>query len=144
MSNATDFEASMKPLLMVAVQEAVKLAFIDSVTVPTPDGNGNLCDGRERFPTADERRSWAWNLDAMPDEVRATASLDVVARNTGLRLFGGGGFTVNGVYAGNATPQQILEACVERPDQDPLGDISMALTDLGFTITDDEPTEDPE
>ena len=88
-------DVSMKPLLAVAVHEALRLAIQDCM---------------------------------MPeDKTLADVDLDALAQNLCCRLFGTGGWSVRGVYSGNATPQEILHACVENPRADPLADITTAL-----------------
>lgn len=116
---ADDLNLSMKPLLGLAIQEAVKLALIDSVFVPTPDG--------ERVPTDDERRAWSWDIHSMPDECMARMDPTALGQNVAVRLLGSGGWHSSGVYSGNATPREILDSCIYRPDEDPLGSIKMAL-----------------
>jgi hypothetical protein len=116
---------SMKPLLAVAIQEAVKLALIDSVYVRDGD--------EERPPNDDERREWRWDVYAIPDESLARIDPVALAQNVCVRLLGTGGWYANGVYSGNATPREVLEACLERPDEDPIAGaaFSMGLVPAG-------------
>lgn len=118
----------MKPLLGTAVDEAVKLALIDSVRVPEGD--------MERSPTDAERRAWAWDIYAMPSECLATMDPGALAQNVAVRLLGPGGWAVGGVYSPNASPHQIVDACIERPDEDPVAGV---LMDLGLRVDDNEP-----
>ncbi len=88
-------DITMKPLLAVAVTEALRLAIQDSM---------------------------------MPeDKTLADIDLDALAQNLCCRLLGTGGWMVRGVYSGNATPQEILHACVEHPRADPLADVKAAF-----------------
>lgn len=119
-----DNRHSMKPLLAVAIKEAVMWALVDSVFVPTDDG--------DRVPTDDERARWLLQPYAIPGDSLGTMDVMALAQNVALRLLGPGGWYVNGVYGGNASASQVLGACVARPDQDPLGDIKADLTDVGF------------
>lgn len=111
---------SMKPLLGLAIQEAVKRAILDCMPPESTD---------------EERLKWLWDLYSIPEAHWAQIDPGALARNVVCRLLGTGGWQIGKMYAGNATPREILEACVERPDQDPLGDIKM---DLGLREASDE------
>jgi hypothetical protein len=115
---------SMKPLLGVAVTEAVVWALTDSVFVPADDG--------DRVPTDEERAAWLLDPYAIPGEALARMDVMALAQNVALRLMGPGGWYVNGVYSGNASAAAVLGACVARPDKDPLGDIKADLAEAGF------------
>lgn len=122
-----DPDASLKPLLGLAVSEAVKLALIDSVMVPCAPEDSDTTGRPARVPTDEERARWQANIYSMPDECMAQMDPGALAKNVANRLLGGGGWTVRGVYSGNASPREILDACVVRPDEDPLGDIKAAM-----------------
>lgn len=109
-------EVSMKPLIGLAIQEAVKLALIDCLD--------------PHQVTDEDRMRYRWDIHSVPDELWAGIDPTALAQNVACRLIGTGGWTVNGVYAGNATPKQILESCIERPDEDPNGDIKLWLNGL--------------
>lgn len=125
-------DVSMKPLLSVAIHEAVNLALIDSCVEPPKD----LSDA-EQTRYQSRKEELRWDIFKLTDEEMAWMDPKALAKNICCRLLGTGGWEVNGVYAGNATPTQILEACVHRPDQDPIGDIKMDLGRLGSV--EDEP-----
>lgn len=88
-------DVTMKPLLAVAIKEALRLAIDDSQM----DGDMYLRD----------------------------IDLDALAINLCLRLLGTGGWMVRGAYAGNASPQQILHACIDRPGRENIAPIIEAL-----------------
>ena len=85
----------MKPLLSVAVKEALKLALNDTII----SGDARLCD-----------------LD-----------LDALGQALCCRLLGYGGWDVQGVYAGNASPQELLHASIENPGRRQIQDVVDAL-----------------
>lgn len=105
-------ELHMRPLLAAAIEQAVFLALIDSCAADATD---------------EERAAWAWDIYTMPDKLFAKMDPGALAKNVACRLIGKGNWTVGGCYSGNATPREALEACIIRPDQDPLGDIKMWL-----------------
>lgn len=116
---------SLKPLMALAIHEAVKWAFVDCASHP-----GKIPGEAGPLASEEERAKWLHDIYSMPSECFAQMDPGAVAQNICNRLMGSGGWRVNGVYAGNATPQQILECCIHRPDQDPVGDVMM---DLGLT-----------
>ena len=208
-----DHDHSMKPLLAVAIHEAVKLALVDSVDALTIKHGRDLAVGDrlheplicEPGPGWEEARESVGEalgdefvekvdgcyelncngvisgvdqkhhseklltLDAcdwyrfrapvdqvfivrrsLTDLERAKMQMDeyagpqyvdfdpgALARNVACRLLGTGGWTVNGVYSGNATDQQILDATIIRPNRDRISELAM---DLGLT----EPPEEDE
>lgn len=97
---------NMKPLLSIAVHEAVRLALLDVLV--NPDGS--------------------------PNETPLPFDDIALAQNVAIRLLGSGGWTVNGVYTGNASPREILEASIDRPDRDPVAGIRSSLWLAGETI----------
>jgi hypothetical protein len=129
-----DRRTTMKPMLSVLIHEAVKLALIDSV----------LPDVDEKHPlglwTDEERERFCRDVYAIPSAAIARMDPVALAQNVTVRLLGSGGFSVNGVYAGNATPRAVFEASLERPDQDAIAEI---VFDMGLTPMDDE-TEAPD
>jgi hypothetical protein len=118
---------SMRALLMVAIKEAVKLALIDSIVLREPDPE----TGQSRGLSDEERRACNWDVYQLP-EGDWTFDPGALAQNVACRLLGKGDWTARGVYAGNATPQEILDATIERPRRDPLGDIKMWLSSKGL------------
>lgn len=113
---------SMKPLLGLAVQEAVKLAIIDSVIIPDEDG--------DRYPSDQEREQWKMDIYSMPRGCLETMDPGALAQNVSVRLLGGGGWFANGVYTGNASPREIMEACIQRPDEDPNAEHEMMMKEV--------------
>lgn len=125
---------NMKPLLGMAVKEAVKLALIDSVPIPDDPNLGAIEDLNRK---TELRRLWAWDIRQMPAELLSEIDPDALGQNVGCRLLGTGGWFSNGVYAGNATPTEVLHSCVERPDQDHISEIAFDLG-LGPIEEDDD------
>jgi hypothetical protein len=103
---------SMKPLLGALVKEAVKLALIDSVMPTEREPNGQT-----RLPTDEEQRRWREDIHSIPAAYIANMDPLALAQNVACRLLGTGGWSVNGVYGGNASPRDLLDATFERPDQ---------------------------
>lgn len=115
-----DHEHSMKALLSVAITEAVKLALIDSCVAPPRNlEDMDRCDAR--------KAELLWDIYKITPEELGSMDPGALAQNVCCRLLGTGGWVVGRVYAGNATPREILDASLCRPDQDPLGDIKMDL-----------------
>lgn len=110
----------MKALLGVAVSEAVHLALIDTVEIDLTDA---------------QRQAARWDIHRIPGEAIARMDPEALAQNVCVRLLGSGGWFVNGVYAGNATPREVLDASIQRPDRDPIDEIAF---DLGLQAPDDE------
>lgn len=102
---------NMKALLGVAVRQAVHLALVDSA-----ENEGSVA-----------RRRWLDDIHSIPLH---GIDPEALAKNVANRLLGSGGWCVNGVYAGNATPRQVLEASIARPDMDPITEF---ILDLGLT-----------
>lgn len=125
---------ALKPLLMVAVREAVKLALIDSVHPP-----GRDAEGRGLVPTPDEKREWLLDPGKIPESYMATLDPDVLARNVGLRLLGTGGWIIGDTYTAHSSPAEVLDLCVQRPHQDPAGEMHVVLLDMGLRPSDEEP-----
>ena len=118
---------SMKCLLAVAVNEAVHLALVDSVMPPD-----------DRLPTPDERESMLNDVHAIPREWLAMMSPEALAQNVCCRLLGYGGWEVGGIYAGNATPRQVFEASIGRPDRDKLAEFAFDLVRSGIAEVGDD------
>lgn len=102
----------MRPLLAVAIKEAVKLALIDSCAVDA---------------TEEQRAEWAYDIYKMPNELYKEMDPGALAQNVACRLIGTGNWTVGKCYTGNATSREAVEACIVRPDQDPSADVVMKL-----------------
>jgi hypothetical protein len=90
--------------------------------------------------TPEEREGFIADVHSMPAISFATMDPGALQRNICNRLLGPGNWTVNGVYAGNASAQQILDASVQRPHYDPIDGFRMDLLDAGIRL--DEPEED--
>lgn len=103
-------ETNMKPLLGLAVQEAVKLALVDTAA-----------------KTDEQRFEWTWDIYAMPDDALVGIDPGALAQNVACRLLGSGGWFSGTTYAGNATPTEVLHSCIQRPDQDPIDEIAFDL-----------------
>jgi hypothetical protein len=120
---------SMRCLLALAVQEAVKLALIDSVGPPTDD------EHPYGLWTDEERAAMRRDIHAIPSEAIAQMDPMALAQNVACRLLGYGGWTVGGLYSPNATPRDVFEATLERPDQSVIDEIAF---DLGLTPADED------
>jgi len=126
-------DTHMKPLLAVAVREAVVLAIIDSVaTVEIKDGDIDAWMAESDA----QRGRLAFDIYQITPEEWGSIDPGALAQNVACRLFGDGGWTVNGVCSGNASPREVLDACVHRPDRDPLGDIKHALGSGDWEVVD--------
>lgn len=121
-----DNPLSLKPLLAVAIHEAVAWAIVDSTD---PELAGDLLADITGKDDTYSRTRARWVLDPHSIPAEALASIDPVAlaQNITIRLLGRGGWETGGIYHGNASPQQTFDALVRRPHEDPLGDIKMAL-----------------
>ena len=117
-------KTSMKPLLAVCLKEAVRLALIDSCVEPPKDAS----DAESQRYEA-RKEELGWDIYKLSGDELAGMDPMALAQNVAWRLFGTGGWEVNGAYAGNSTPQAILEAFVHRPDQNPLG---ILIMDMGL------------
>lgn len=140
---------SMRCLLSLAVHEAVKLALIDSaaprVTCPACDGSAidtsdegyegkcSTCLGSSTpgtvlgFWTDEQKAEMRRDIHAMPSEAMAEIDPAALAQNVACRLLGAGGWVVGGLYGGNATPREIFEASLERPDRSVIDEIAFDL-----------------
>ena len=112
---------SMKGVLSEAIQEALLWAVADSCIDPMHADY----EGR--------REELILNVDSMTDGERAGLSFGVLAQNLACRLLGSGGWTINGVYTGNASTQQVVDAAFHRADKNPLGEITNFLKSGGLT-----------
>ena len=122
--------ASMKPMLAVVLKQALHWALIDSAAVYDPE-NADCTDGT-RLPTPEEREAWGWSINAIP---LAHIGPDALAQNLAVRLLGSGGWHIGGLYAGNASPREVFEASIDRPDRDEIAEIAF---DLGLRPDDRE------
>src|SRR5688572_826888 len=113
MADEPQVEVSLKPLLAVAVQEAVKLALIDSAIPPR-----KAPDGQYGFWTDEEIEEFKRNIYAIPSESIAAMDPGALARNVAVRLLGSGGWHLPAGYTGNMTPREVFEGSIQRPDQD--------------------------
>ena len=86
---------SMKPLMMLLLREAFWIAVCDSLPDATVERRREICSG---------------GTLVISDEEWAQVSPGVLSRNIGIRLMGSGGFTVRGVYSGNATDAEDVAA----------------------------------
>lgn len=96
-----DTQVSMKPAIASLLNEAFKIAVCDCL------------------PDIDDARRIKISCDIYQITEKEWMSIDpgALSQNIMVRMFGIGGFTVRGVYAGNATPQQNFDACVANKDQ---------------------------
>lgn len=103
---------SMKPLLGKMVIEALRRSIARCLPPET------MPERRQEIlydPYCATKEEWN-SLDWM-----------ALAQSMNVILFGSGGWRVGDIYGPNATPRQIVEACFERPDEDPLGGLKMDL-----------------
>jgi hypothetical protein len=109
-------EVSMKPLLSAALDEAFHIAVVDSI----PD-------------LTDERRIAIFrNLHCMTDEEWGRIDPGALRRNIACRLWGSGGWTVRGVYSGNANKREVFEACIANTEANQIDDVVGALRGSGL------------
>ena len=111
-------DRNMKPLLGVAVQEAVRLAIVDCLDPDTV--------------TDEDRERYRRDVHAIPVELWVRIDPTALGQNVACRLLGTGGWVIGDFYSGNATPAEVLGACVAEPHADPLAGIK---TEFGI----DEP-----
>jgi hypothetical protein len=144
-------DLSMKPLLGAVVQEAVKLAVIDVVTLPAKPGDPPdqlTGPGTRRYPTDEERAAWRSDIFTIPDAALADIDPLALAQCVACRLLGAGGWTAAGVYGGNASPRELLEATFGRPDQrhvdDFASDLKRHMEESGALRWREEEDEGPE
>lgn len=125
-SDHPDNPLSLKPLLAVAIHEAVAWALVDS-TDPELAGDlvADITGKDDRYSRT--RAAWRLNPHLIPAEVLASIDPGALAQNIVIRLLGPGGWETGGVYHGNTSPQQTFDALVRRPHADPLGDLKMWL-----------------
>lgn len=117
-------DTNMKPLLGALVQRAVVLAISDCIR--PPDGIDDVEEYEKR--KAEVQR----NVFSILAEDWAQIDPMALAQNVACRLLGAGGWTVNGVYSGNATINQIVNACFgAEASRDPLADVKEALSEIG-------------
>lgn len=130
-----DSERTMKGLLAVAIKEAVKLALIDSVLAMGAD---KAHDEGEEWGEATSRlrAEWDQNIYAIPSELIARMDPMALAQNICCRLLGTGGWTISGVYGGNASPAQMLQASIARPGHANVDDVAAAFGEHFDTTTD--------
>ena len=88
-------ERHMKPLLGLAIQEAVHLAIID-------------CCDPDRTP--EQQMEWEYDIYAIPSEQLAQMDPIALAQNVACRLMGPGGWRIGDMYTGNATPRRPPDA----------------------------------
>jgi hypothetical protein len=113
-----DPERSMKPLLGKLVQEAVHLALIDCCLADEMDGIIEREGVDAWLARGDQvKTEWARDIHAIPSAHLARMDPLALAQCVAVRLLGSGGWMVGGVYAGNATARELLDATFERPDQ---------------------------
>lgn len=138
-----DGQTTMRCILSKCIQEAVKLAIIDCV------GGDQMNAYRDQYPNDtweqtfarcdEERAEWLRDIYAVPDTLWALIDAGALASNVACRLIGYGGWTVGGIYGGNGTIQQIVDATFARPDQDHIAEIAF---DMGLQPSDNG-TESP-
>lgn len=116
---------SLKPLLAVAIHEAVAWALVDSTDPELAGCTESFVNGDDNFRKT--RAGWVLNPHTIPAEALASIDPSALAQNICVRLLGPGGWDAGGIYHGNASPQQTFDALVRRPHEDPLGDIKMSL-----------------
>jgi hypothetical protein len=120
-----DPERSMKPMLGKLVEEAVHLALIDCCL---GDAMNEVIerDGVDAWLAASDavKTEWAYDIFAIPSKYIARMDPLALAQNVAVRLLGPGGWMVGGVYAGNATSREILDATFERPDRSHVSEIA--------------------
>ena len=91
---------SMKPLLGKLIQEAFRIAVLDCI--PDLDDNRRVAIFRDIYAVTEEE----WQ------------SIDpgALCQNIGCRLLGTGGWTVRGVYSGNASTREVFDATIANSD----------------------------
>ena len=126
---------TMKPLLGELVQEAVKLAIIDSVSF----GSLSEMGVDAYFEHTKKRRAALYvNIFNVTDEEWASINPMALAMNVACRLLGSGGWDVRGVYGGNASPGDLLEATFGKPYSHPAQGVIDGLKDAGFDLEEPE------
>jgi hypothetical protein len=136
-------EVALKPMLAECVQEAVKLALIDSCW-PVDEATG---EDRAESWTPEERAAMRRDIHTMPSSAMSRIDPQALARNVAVRLLGTGGWFLpsprggDPIYTGNATSREVFEASFERPDRDQIAEMGF---DLGLRPTEDGMFEMPE
>lgn len=142
-------ELTLKPMLAECIQEAVKLALIDSCW-PVDEATG---EEREDSWTPEEREAMRRDIHALPSSALATMDPGALARNVGVKLLGLGGWFLpdpaggDPVYTGNATTREVFDLSFERPDRDAGAEMAfdLGLEDAGdgmYRLPDDPTSED--
>lgn len=100
-------QVSMKPLLAAALEEAFRVAVVDSIPELT-----------------DKRRIAIFrDLYCMTQEEWGGISPGALRQNIACRLFGPAGWTVRGVYSGNANNREVFEACIANTEGSKIDDV---------------------
>lgn len=122
-------ELAMKPMLAECVQEAVKLALIDSCW-PVDEATG---EDRPQSWTPEERLAMRRDIHAMPASAFSNMDPSALAQNVCVRLLGAGGWRLpdprggSPIYTGNATTREVFDASFERPDHDVVAEVAFDL-----------------
>ena len=95
-------QVSMKPLLLKVIEEAFRIAVVDSL-----------------LPEAtDERRVKIYrDIYAITEEEWGSIDPSALAKNLCNRLLGSGGWAVRGVYSGNASAKDVFDATMLNQDE---------------------------
>lgn len=114
-------QIDMKPLLGKLIERAFVFAVSDCIAPPEQPGKDQ--DDYDKRKLAIQR-----DVYNVTDEDWAQIDPMALAQNVCCRLLGTGGWSVNGVYAPNATVQQVVNACFgAEASRDPLGGIIEAM-----------------
>lgn len=116
---------NMKPLLGAIIQQALRLAIIDCCGI-VKDGTG------ERLATDSEREGWLANIHSLSQELWNDIDPTALGQNLGCRLLGRGGWEMNGVYAGNASPATLFNQVFSKATKGQVDDIIADLKEGGF------------
>lgn len=109
-------QVSMKPLLAAALEEAFRIAVVDSIPELT-----------------DERRIAIFrDIHRMTEAEWGSICPTALRQNIACRLFGVGGWSVRGVYSGNASAREVFEACVANSEANPIDDVVGDLRGVGL------------
>jgi len=120
-----DPQRSMKPLLALAIREALHLALIDSATPPRSD-HADIGDWTPEQVAAMRSDIHAIPLDFDPE---------ALAQNLACRLLGTGGWSLGDLYSPNATPQEVFDHSIDRPHRDAITEM---VIDLGLRPEDED------
>jgi hypothetical protein len=97
----------MKPLLAAALDEAFRIAVVDSIPELT-----------------DERRIAIFrDIYRMTEAEWGSIAPVALRQNIACRLFGSGGWSVRGVYSGNANAREVFDSCIANTEANPVDDI---------------------